>query len=109
MNANTANTAQSVELSQKASHRVIYAANLASISLDDRTEEVGHYDRFVFSTTLDNWDKIATILAAARTVAAGSEKAVLTGALNRIPTEAKRAARAARVAARRAARRAARA
>jgi hypothetical protein len=104
-----ATTAKTVTFTITAAHQVVYAARLAGVTLIDKTAEVGHYSRLAYEATLEGWDKIHTILCSARAVVSGTEKAVLTAAISRIPSAAARAEQEARFAARRAARAARRA
>ena len=107
--------------SASASCYVTMAARMAGVNLNDRTVEAGHYDRESYETNQDGWDKIHTVMTAARSVATGTDKRTLTAAIARIRTSAQIAAekaerdawlalskkeRAARRAARRVARRA---
>ena len=110
-----------ITFSGTASAYVRMASAMAGVDIKDRTVEAGHYDRESYETDQDGWDKIHTIMTAARSVASGTDKRSLTAALSRIRTSESIAAekakldawlalskeeRAERIAARRAARRA---
>ena len=104
----TATTREMVTFTITAARQVVRASHMARVDLVDKTVEVGHYSRLAFDATLDDWDKIHTILSAARVVVSGTDKAVLTAAISRIPNESARAEQRARREAAREARRAAR-
>ncbi len=80
------------DFTDSASCFVTMAARMAGVSLRDRTVEAGHYSRLAYETSQDGWDKIHTVMTAARSVATGTEKRVLTAAISRIRTSASIAA-----------------